>query len=314
MKEISIDADIYQVLVAYNVYNRSLIPVDKLLNGDEVSSILYRAEYDSKVYSLPYLFFVHQQLAPGDEVVFAYNGEPAFVVRVERTEIIDKSYICELIFGVSDTKHPGVSTLMSSPPYLLSGWVTDFTLELDLPHTGSSVDLSGKSIFQSRNPPHRGHETIIAKYAPNLVYTTPYITTKSSDYSFDIKIQTYKAIQNLYGVTILTTTLPRLFAGPVEALQNCLLFQNMGAVKFIMGRGKNCIDGYHQPDEAYNLCRKFYEDGRITIEPIWQEDITYNGVEIKGSTIKTQYIDKGESPPPWLMSEYISEILLHEHK
>lgn len=303
-------ATLDQTLLAYNVFSGNLAPVDKLLNLDELYEILTSYAYHGKTYALPYLFFSDLPLHAGSKITYTH-GLGSFDVEVEGFFNFDKHEIAWLMFGTSSTSHPGAKAMLNSPQYTIAGKIVRFDREcLSLPyHDKSSVN---EVVFQSRNPPHRAHEEIVKRYAPNLTYSTPFATAKKSDYPFDKKIQTYEEISRRYGIDIYVTTLPRLFAGPREALQNCLLFQNKGAKKFLMGRGKNCVGDFYSETESYELCRDFYRSGKITIEPVWQETIFVGDIELKGSVIKSEYIDKRLQPPNQMMSEYISEILLSE--
>lgn len=300
-----------EVLLAFNLYNGNLKPVNKLVNKEELYDILNEYSFNGQTYSLPYLLFSGQQYEPNTVVNFLYKDEQAFTVHVEDCYKIDKTEVASLIFGTTDLDHPGVKKLFDSSEYVIAGKVLDFNENcVDVPYCQNTEvhDV----VFQCRNPPHKAHEFIVSSFAPNLTYSTPFSTAKKTDYSFDKKIKTFEEIGRRYGTDVYVTTLPRVFAGPREALQNCLIFQNKGAKKLVMGRGKNCVGDFYSETSSYELCRSFYDSGKIKIEPIWQDTIYVDDVEIKGSTIKTQYIDKGLQPPEHFMSNYISEILLNE--
>ena len=299
------------VLFAYNLHRGNLEPVNKFINKEELYNILNNYSFNNQTYSLPYLLFSEEKYETDTIVSFLYNNQQSFSVQVEDCYTIDKTEVASLIFGTTDLDHPGVKKLFDSAEYVIAGKILDFNENcVDVPYCQNTEvhDV----VFQSRNPPHKAHEFIVTSFAPNLTYSTPFSTTKKTDYSFDKKIKTFEEIARRYGTDVYVTTLPRVFAGPREALQNCLIFQNKGAKKLVMGRGKNCVGDFYSETSSYELCRSFYDNGKIKIEPVWQDTIYVDHVEIKGSTIKTQYIDKGLQPPEHFMSNYISEILLNE--
>jgi sulfate adenylyltransferase len=307
---INMNITLEQVLLIYNLYNGLLKPVDKLINKKELYEILDNYTFNNTVYSLPYLFFIDKSLDNNIKTITCfYNNIEVSIIEVEDIFEIDLNAVVYKIFNTNDISHPGVTSLLTNHnKNCLSGFIKTFDYDIHIPF--SQIKQIKGTVFQSRNPPHKAHEFIIDKFSPNLIYTTPYSTSKKTDYSFEIKIECYKKIKELYNIEILVTTLPRLFAGPREALQNCILFQNLGADKFIMGRGKNCVGNFYGEDESYLFCKQYYEAELLKIEPFWIETMHDNDIEIKASYIKTHFIDKNIIPPDTLMSDYISEILL----
>lgn len=299
-----------QYLLLKNIKDGVLAPVHKLINEQELSEILEYTLYKGKTYSLPYLFFIADYITAGTTVSCIYDGMAVASIQIESVYKIDPEAICKNMFETTDRRHPGVDAIfVDSNKYCVAGTIKMVAPnKLNIPYM-KVPEVSG-TVFQSRNPPHKAHEAIVQKYSPGLLYTTPYSTVNKNDYPFSMKITAYEVIAEKYGTKLYVSTLPRVFAGPREALQNCLIFQNMGASRIIMGRGKNCVDDFYKEDASYKLCKQMYDDGRITIEPIWEETIySKEGKEIKASHIKRDYIDKGAIPPEHLMSTYISEVL-----
>lgn len=303
-------ASLDDVLLAFNLVKGNLRPVDRLVTKEELYEILNEYSFRGETYALPYLMFSGRPYDGDTTVEFYHGGVHAFSVLVGECYQIDRHEVALLMFGTSDESHPGVKRLLDSPDYVVSGEITFLADDcVDVPNC--DVSSVGEVVFQSRNPPHKAHESIVETYAPDMTYSTPFSTAKGSDYPFAKKLKTYQEVSRRYGVSVYVTTLPRVFAGPREALQNCLLFQNKGAKKLVMGRGKNCVGDFYSETASYDLCKEFFAAGKMTIEPVWQETICVDGVEPKGSEIKTKYIDAGIRPPSELMSGYISEILLN---
>lgn len=101
--------------------------------------------------------------------------------------------------------------------------------------------------------------------------------------------------------------MPRVFAGPREALQNVLIFKNLGAKNFIMGRGKNCFGDYYDENEPIIFCKSKFNETGVNI--IKEETYHINGEVLRASDIKHKYINKGLLVPEEIMSGEISKIL-----
>jgi sulfate adenylyltransferase len=300
-----------QVLLLYNIFSGNLKPVNKLINKYELLEILENYTFNQEVYSLPYLFFIDNLVLKNQILELTYEDNFVCKLEVQETYEIDFDFVSTKIFGTNNILHPGVKDLYSNKDKIcLGGYIKEFNNDilelLNIPYIKTPKVC--EYVFQSRNPPHIAHESIVKKYAPNLLYTTPFSTIKSGDYSFDQKIKTYETMKELYGIDIFVSTLPRLFAGPREALQNMILFKNLGAKYFVFGRGKNCVGNFYGDMESYEFCKTF--ESKLGIVVLFQNTILVEGNEVKGSEIKKNYIDKNILPPKKLMNPKISRILL----
>lgn len=301
-----------QLFLLYYLSENLLLPVDKLVNREELSEILHVYTFKGATYSLPYLFFVSAEIPAGTQVTCRYLGREVARIRSGGTYSIDFLETAERIFLTADKAHPGVHDfLANSGKYCLSGNIQWFDkriiASLGIPYL--NLSRIPTHAFQSRNPPHKAHESIILEHKENLLYSTPYETTKAGDYPFALKIKCYEKIRDLYGCELWVTLLPRVFAGPREALQNMLLFRNLGCTHFIGGRGKNCVGTYYGDTESMDFCRSYAQELGMHV---LQEPTHYaSGEELSASALKATYIDRGSIPPEELMSPYISEILIH---
>ena len=306
------EINLNQLLLLYNIENKNLNPIDKLINEEELNMILNNYSFKNEVTSIPYLFFINNETTENQIHCF-YKNKKVCTIIVESIFKIKKEKVAEKVFNTTSLQHPGVKTFLNESGICLSGFIVDFNKEiikeLNIPYIeNTSCDF----VFQSRNPPHAAHEEIIKKYSPNLLYSTPYSTAKQSDYSFETKIKTYEKIKELYNVEIFVSTLPRIFAGPREALQNMILFKNLGCKNIIFGRGKNCVGDFYGDLESYDFCKKF--EDVLGVKILFQETIYFNGEELKASNIKLKYVDNNITPPKEFMSSYISDILLNKNK
>jgi len=301
------------LFLLYYINENLLYPVNKLINKKELDIILTDFSFNNKLYSLPYLFFI-DKYTTDKKLECYYQQQKICDIFIDDIYDINYDNVAMNIFLTKDINHPGVNNLYSNKSKLcVGGYIKNFNKKiiekLNIPYY-NVLNKEYKSVFQSRNPPHRAHENIISKYSQNgkLLYSTPFSTTNKNDYSFDLKIKCYEEIKKHYNIEILVTLLPRVFAGPREALQNLLLFQNIGCETLIMGRGKNCIGDYYTPTQSYEFCKQF--NTKIKIE--YQETQFVNKNEIKANIIKKDYISKGILPPNDFMSDYIARILINE--
>lgn len=306
MSQIHISED--EALIIKNLHDGVLAPVRSLLSAKEIQQCLITGFYAGELVSIPYLVFSDTECTGTLELFF--DGEKVCEI-VGHTESLDLDAYCLSVFGTTDTRHPGVAyVLKNQGRYIVTGRIQAFSWAPEIPYT--DLVCGPGCVFQSRNPPHAAHEAIVKQHSPALVYTTPYATTKASDYLFALKIQAYEYMASMYGSKLYVSTLPRLFAGKKEALQNCLMFQNMGFNAFLMGRGKNCVGDFYDEDEPFQYCNALYEAGLLKIRPVYQDKVEVKGINVSASAIKAQYIDQGIQPPEALMNPSISKLLLGE--
>jgi len=302
-----------ELLLLHCLSKGHLAPVDKLIGVEELTEILEEYTYHGELYSLPYLFFVDEPYLGEETLECRFRGNSVCTIQVNKYYAIDLESTALLMFATSDTSHPGVADLYTNEyRYCVDGDIQGYSdtafKSLGIPYT--SITRLNEYVFQSRNPPHKAHEHIIETYSAlgKLLYTTPYSTTKVTDYSFADKIICYEKIKEQYDTDLLVTLLPRVFAGPREALQNVLLMCNFGCTKFIMGRGKNCVADFYTPTESYEFCKKF--EKKTDVEILYQATQYVGNTELQASKIKSEFINNDVVPPSAYMSPFISEILL----
>jgi sulfate adenylyltransferase len=297
-----------QLFLIHYIASGYLFPVNKLINEEEFNEILDEYTFKKECYSLPYLFQVNS-FNIFEMTKCYFNGIFVCNIEVESIFKINKVVSSAKIFETTDLNHPGVQDFMNEGDSYLSGWIRNYSSTaldlLNIPYVNPPNQM--EYVFQSRNPPHKAHEHIIKQYAGNLIYTTPYETTNSNDYEFKLKMKCYEIMKKKYNVNIFVTLLPRVFAGPREALQNVILFRNLGSNNFIMGRGKNCYGDYYDEHEPIRLCNIKYSETNMNI--IEEQTYYVNGEVLRASDIKTKYINNGLKIPTEIMSEDISGIL-----
>lgn len=313
MKTKTIEMNDIQMGILFSIINKLLYPVDKLISFSELENIISDYTFNNQPYSFPYLFFVDKPLV--DSITCLYNGNYFCTIDVESYYYIDLKWYCKKIFNTDDINHPGVAYMQTNKNKIcVSGYITDYNKDainnINIPYIHTDVD-NIEYVFQSRNPPHRIHQKIIETYAPNLVYSFPYISVKPDDYSFNKRLQCYEYIKDKYNIKLLCTLLPRMLAGPREALQNMILFKNYGFKYFIFGRGKNSVGNYYKDDDAYKFCKQY--ESKLGINIIYTGSQSIHEEVVRASDIKHMYIDKGLYPPEDIMDPKIADILLKEN-
>ena len=212
-----------------------------------------------------------------------YKGE--MVARLFPNSIFnfDKLAVAEMIFGVNDKAHPGVSRFFNMDDWFIGGEVS---LIKKLPSFFGMNELSPedtklyfkergwKSIvgFQTRNVPHRAHE-YLQRTALELVdglFIQPLVGQKrKGDYTPDAIIKGYRClVENFYPsdrvlLGVLSTSMR--YAGPREAVFHALIRKNYGCTHFIIGRDHAGVANYYGKYDAHILMKKFEKDLGISI-------------------------------------------------
>ncbi|MHA1369048.1 MAG: sulfate adenylyltransferase, partial [Promethearchaeota archaeon] len=195
----------------------------------------------------------------------------------------DKDKYAESVFQTKDPNHPGVRNVMQKKEYLIGGKI-DLLQEIKTEF--HRYNLKPKETrylfykrgwenvvaFQTRNPPHLGHE-YIQKAALSIVdglLINPIIgKKKKGDFLDKIIIAAYETLMKHYypqDSVILTTFETEMhYAGPKEAIHHAIARKNMGCNYFIVGRDHAGVGNYYSPFDAHAIFKKFPDLG---IKPI----------------------------------------------
>jgi len=275
------------------------------------------------------------------------------IMRIEEIYEWDLEKEASHILKTTDPSHPLVAEMFFWGKYYISGELKVIALpkrygfrELYLKpgETREKLTQLGYSnvvAFQTRNPPHRAHEEIMKRAMEKVngaLLLHPVVgITKPGDVDAYTRVRCYKILVEKYfdkkRTLLALLPLAMRMAGPREALWHGIIRRNYGANFIIIGRdhagpGKNSRgENFYSPYAAQELFSKYENELGIIMIPA--EEVVYlpdeDRWEEKGkvgegkkywevsATKIRAYLSKGEIPPPWLMREEVSNILLQAY-
>lgn len=283
----------------------------------------------------------------GQEVALCENNNVLAVMEVTEKFAYDKEREAQLVYGTTETAHPGVARLYDQGDILLGGeiWVVELpaAAKTEFPELRHTPAQSRRMFarrgwrrivgFQTRNPIHRAHE-YIQKAALEIVdglFIHPLVgETKPDDIPADVRIASYEAILRDYypAESVLLGVFPAAmrYAGPREAIFHALLRKNYGCTHFIVGRDHAGVGNYYGTYDAQRIFDDFQKD-EVGIE-ILPFDYTFyckkcgmvvsaktcphdkdNWIFLSGSQVRAM-LEKGEMLPPEFTRPEVSKVLI----
>lgn len=186
------------------------------------------------------------------------------------------------VFGTTDSAHPGVRHAMEQGNRFVAGDVMALGLR-DLP--GRVIPLETRSefarrdwrtvaAFQTRNIPHRGHESV-QRWSLSItdgLFLSPVIgRKKAGDFRDEVILGAYERLAHAYfppdRVALGTIAYDMAYAGPREAIHHAIIRKNYGATHFLVGRDHAGVGSYYGPYDAQGLFAA-YPDLGITMLPM----------------------------------------------
>jgi sulfate adenylyltransferase len=304
------------------------------------------------IWSIPIVLDVHDasSYAIGDELVLCdtYN-EPYALFTITSIYKPDKINEAKKVYGTTDTHHFGVQQIFNNTgDYYLGGTIEglnnivhyDFS---EYRYTPAQLrkkfeEFGWENVigFQTRNPLHKVHYTLIKEAAKKLganVLLHPSVgQTKDGDIDYITRTKCYIHFQKLYmnKQTFLSLLpLAMRMAGPREAVLHAIIRKNYGCTYFIVGRdhaspGKNRMGKpYYGEYDAHDLLNSIKDELGIT--PILFKEMVYvqeekkyipiNKVKkhhtimrISGTEVRKK-LENNEPLPEWLsFPEIVAEL------
>jgi len=293
---------------------------------------------------------VAAELTPGSIIILREEDNTP-VARLTVSEVYkpDKIKEAELVYGTTNTEHPGVMQLFhKTGDYYISGTLTliNQPRHLDFSHIRISPrelkehfkrnGIEHVVAFQTRNPMHRAHFELTHRAArsnnAHLLIHPAVGQTKPGDIDYITRVKVYQKLLKYYpqgSVTLSLLPLAQRMAGPREALWHALIRKNYGCTHFIVGRdhagpGKDSSGkDFYGPYDAQDMVKAYEREIGITMVPfremvyVAENDQYYPRDEVPAnSTILTisgtqlrQMLMRGDMFPEWFSFPEVIEEL-----
>ena len=290
--------------IARGVYS----PLEGFLCKDDFENVLKDMKLTTDVtWPIPIVLDVDKHMEKdfkeGDDILLLDSSlRPVGVLHLEDIYSYDKAIFAKSVFGTLDKSHVGVNKVFQMGDVLLGGKISvvnnskgpfsDYILEPR--ETRALFRKKGwKTIaaFQTRNPPHRGHE-YIQKCSLEIVdglFINPVVGRKKpGDFTDKIILKSYKKlIENYYPkerVILGALPMQMRYAGPKEAIFHAIIRKNFGCTHFIVGRDHAGVGNFYDPYDAHKIFDKFSD---LDIVPLKFDNAYYCKKCKSITTIKT---------------------------
>ena len=238
---------------------------------------------DGLFFPVPVLNLLEQvSFSEGEQIALTdpnVAGNPVLAVQtvsaIEELSEAELTRMALLVFGTTDTAHPGVSAFLSQGRYVVSGpiQVLNFSyFETEFADTFRTAVQIREEIaergwekvvaFQTRNPMHRAHEELCkmamdATNADGCVIHMLLGKLKQGDIPAEVRDASIREMVKHYfpanSVMVTGYGFDMLYAGPREAVLHALFRQNMGATDFIVGRDHAGVGDYYGAFDAQTI-------------------------------------------------------------
>lgn len=342
---LAVECDDDAVLECGRIADGSLTPVDGFFDEAETEAIVARGELtNGRYFPLPILLPA-PGIDPGArhrEVLLRTRGGEAFGYLADASVFrFDLERLCRAMFGVCDTKHPGVARLLKGGDVFVGGTLrmvpqADALTAHCLSPARVRAEIRRRGWrtcvgFQTRNIPHRAHEYLqrIALETNDGLLIHPIIGwKKADDYRPEVVIAAYRyLVEEVYPpskVLLSGLQLQMRYAGPKEAVLHAIIRQNFGCTRFIVGRDHAGVGGFYGRYDAHEIFDRVEQHLDIRImrlkgpffcrrcRGVVTENTCRHGEadrrEISGSLIR-EMLALGEYPPEELIRKDVVDVI-----
>jgi sulfate adenylyltransferase len=266
-------ADLESILAGYRLANGVAWPIPILLDVPVVDSIPLRSDG-----------------APSDIALYQEgHDQPLAIYHVEEVFPWDKQRVAQVVFGTTETDHPGVRGLFERGDFLVGGTIdlmdndrgpyADWNL-FPAETREAFAERGWKTVvaFQTRNVPHAGHEDLqksVLGLVDGLLIQPLIGKKKPGDFKDEVILKAYQALIDEYFapdhvfLNILPTEMR--YGGPKEAILHAIMRQNYGCTHIIIGRDHAGVSrpnggaAYYGEEEAIEFFANFPD---LVIQPI----------------------------------------------
>lgn len=323
-------------------------PLTGFMHREALDSVLDDCRLpDGEVWTLPILLQVTTQeaasTAPGDRIALTDDrGIIRALLDVADVYRYDLEHLALRMYGTSNREHPGVARLLQRGEYFLGGDVT-LVRPLESPYRHflltpvqtrfvfTRLGWSQVVAFHSRNPPHRGHESIqmqaLERTGADGIYISPAVGPKKrGDFLPEPILLSYQTMLEFgcypKGKVVLGSffTYSR-YAGPREAVFTALCRKNMGCSHFIIGRDHTGVGDFY----GQRANRELFDSlGDVGVKPVFFDTVGYNSktaqyevdrgqqLQMISGTEVRQALREEKKLPDWFMRDLVQEVLSAE--
>ena len=277
---------------AQNIARGVFSPCEGFIGHDDLASILEGFRLANGVpWTIPIMLDVPAaDSVPVGDVALYQEGcdEPLAIYHVTEVYPWDKQRTAQVVFGTTETDHPGVRGLFARGDYLVGG-VLDLLDNDRGPYAAWNLfpaetrqvfaDKGWRTTvaFQTRNVPHVGHEDLqktVLGLCDGLLIQPLIGKKKPGDFKDEVILEAYKVlIQEYFSpehvfLNILPTEMR--YGGPKEAILHAIMRKNYGCTHIVIGRDHAGVSRpdktpYYGEEEAI----EFFEDfADLGIQPI----------------------------------------------
>ena len=302
---------------------------------------------DGTVWTVPIILPVPEKVAGSlkeGTTVALTDTRGTLLAVMELDEIYDyeKEVAAEKLYGTDESAHPGAKTFLEGGEVLLGGDIrmlqrgpTAFP-EYQLAPIETRVLFEERAWrrvvgFQTRNPPHRGHEYLqksALEGADGLLIHPKIGRKKRGDFRDEVILSTYRVLIEGYFPQdrVVLSILPAemRYMGPREAVFDAIVRKNYGCTHFIVGRDHAGVGDFYDSFAAHAI---FSEIDGIGIEPLFFDFAFHcskcggmvsgktcphsqaDRVNPSGTKIRS-FLEAGEPPPSEMMRPEVAQTIL----
>jgi len=334
------------------IANGGFAPLEGFQGSEDWESVCERMRTAAGDYwPIPITLATDLDATAGDVVSLTSDeGKPLGRLTVEEVFERDARREAELVYGTSDSEHPGVAAIYEEGDRCLAGSVEAESLPdhedafmrryLTPAESRKAFEERGwKRVvaFQTRNPIHRAHEylTKAALETTDGLFIHPLIgKTKAGDIPADVRMRCYEVLMENYypqDRVILGVFPSKMhYAGPREAILHAIARRNYGCTHFIVGRDHAGVGDYYGTYDAQKIFDEVDLD-ELGIQPLFFEHSFWcNACEgmasgktcphendqhvfLSGTKVR-EMLGRGEKPPHEFSRDEVAEILIDAYK
>jgi sulfate adenylyltransferase len=328
-----------------NIANGVFSPLTGFLGQGDLESVVHHKRLSNDIpWTIPVIFDVSDGSFSEGDTILLTNKETGVKALLDVEELFsyDRKTLAKNIYSTNDSDHPGVYSInmlkgqfVGGDVLLIDSMKRPFD-DYHLTPRETRVLFSEKgwkeiAAFQTRNPPHLGHEYVqkTALTFTDGIFINPLIGKKKpGDFKDEVILRSYEALIKHYYLdersvmAILRTSMK--YAGPREAIHHAIMRKNFGCTHFIVGRDHAGVGNYYGPYDAHDIFEEFPDIGIIPIffrsfsrcskcDSIVNDKICPHGAEhhtnFSGKKIRT-LLREGKIPQEDMMRKEVAETIL----